>query len=168
MELLIVRHALADDWATFAATGQDDLLRPLTERGRKRMGQVARAIRQLVPVIDAIAVSPALRATQTAEILANVYQGLGLIQVPALAPGARPQTIAQWLARQPDAATLALVGHEPDLSGLIAWLTAASPQGFLRLGKGAVCLLECDAPAEAGCCELQWLMQPRQLCLLAD
>jgi phosphohistidine phosphatase len=166
MELLIVRHALAADRAEFAATGQSDQLRPLTDRGRRHMQQIVQALRRLVPVIDVIATSPLTRAIQTGEILAGAYEGPGLIQLPSLVPGTRAEDLGRWLATQPDAASLALVGHEPQLSALIAWLTAGHGRSFVRLGKGAACMLDCPAPADAGCGEIEWLLQPGQLRML--
>ena len=41
MELYLVRHAIAEDREDFAKKNQDDSLRPLTVKGRKRMQKVA-------------------------------------------------------------------------------------------------------------------------------
>jgi phosphohistidine phosphatase SixA len=34
VDLLVIRHAIAEDREVFAGTGKDDSLRPLTDRGR--------------------------------------------------------------------------------------------------------------------------------------
>jgi phosphohistidine phosphatase len=58
---------------------------------------------------------------------------------------------------------VAVVGHEPTLSQLVAWLTIGRDQAFFEFRKGGaarVLLRNQIAPA-AG--ELCWLMTPRQL-----
>jgi len=67
MQLLLIRHAIAEDRFEFARTGQSDYYRPLTERGRARMARGATGLRTLVPDIDVLATSPLTRAVQTAE-----------------------------------------------------------------------------------------------------
>jgi pimeloyl-ACP methyl ester carboxylesterase len=52
MQLLVIRHAIAEDRDAFAASGRDDSERPLTESGRDKMRRVARGLRELVPRID--------------------------------------------------------------------------------------------------------------------
>ena len=45
MDLLVIRHGIAEDRETFAATGADDRQRPLTDKGRRRL-------REAVPGVD--------------------------------------------------------------------------------------------------------------------
>ena len=70
MDLLIIRHAIAERREVFAQAGEADSARPLVAKGRKRMKQVVRGLKGLVPTIDVLATSPYLRAAQTAEIVA--------------------------------------------------------------------------------------------------
>jgi phosphohistidine phosphatase SixA len=37
MQLLVIRHAIAEDPAAWAQSGQDEALRPLTKDGSKKM-----------------------------------------------------------------------------------------------------------------------------------
>ena len=37
MQLLLIRHAIAEEQEDFAKTGKDDRLRPLTDEGRKKL-----------------------------------------------------------------------------------------------------------------------------------
>ncbi len=168
MQLLIVRHAIAEDRLEFASSEKNDDLRPLTPQGRKRMRRGARGLRALVPTIDVLAASPLVRAEQTAGILAEVYGRPTLVRVPALAPGAGAEEAARWLATQPDAATVLVVGHEPDLSELIGWLTSGTAQSYIDFKKGGACLLHCPAPPSAGACRMQWLADPKSLRLLGS
>jgi phosphohistidine phosphatase len=166
MQLLIVRHAIAQNRLLHAATNTSDDLRPLTPKGRRRMNEVARGLRRLVPEVEMLATSPLVRAVQTAEILAEEFGGPAPVQMPILAAGSRPTDIVRWLTSC-DVALLMLVGHEPDLSQLIGWLTNGTADSFVNLKKGAACLLECSSPPKAGACRLQWLLTPRQLRILS-
>ena len=134
MEIWIVRHAAARDRETWRL---DDALRPLTERGRQRFRALVARLggRERVPSV--IWTSPAVRAVQTAEILAGLEGFRGSVEV------------APWLEPEADAADaetavselvgerFALVGHEPMLSALAGRLLGkrALP---CRFPKGAI------------------------------
>ena len=81
MQVLVVRHAIAEQREEFARTGKDDSQRPLTHDGRRKMRRGAVGLRAVVPAIDVLATSPLLRAVQTAEILAAVYNGRNMVTV---------------------------------------------------------------------------------------
>jgi phosphohistidine phosphatase len=168
MQLLIVRHAIAEDRLVFAASKKRDDLRPLTDRGRERMTQAARGLHRLVPRLDLLATSPLVRAVQTAQILAREYACDQAVEVPCLAPGAGPGQVASWLGTCTGADTVALVGHEPDLSELIGWLSAGADGARIQFKKGAACLLDCPTQPQAAGCDLLWLHTPGQLRLLGE
>ncbi len=163
MQLLVIRHAIADDRATFARSGKSDDERPLTAQGRRRMERSARGLRTVVPAIDVLATSPLVRAVETAEIVAAAYGGARIERVSALAPGAGPDVVAQWLAKQRARGTVAVVGHEPDLSMLVSYLLSGTPGGLVELKKGAACLLEFPGKAKPGEAMVRWLLAPRHL-----
>ena len=52
MELLLVRHARAEEREVFAISGADDALRPLTREGAARMRDVAAGLHRLLPDLD--------------------------------------------------------------------------------------------------------------------
>lgn len=163
MRLLIVRHAIAEDREAFARSQRDDALRPLTPGGRQKMERGAAGLRELVPTLDVLAASPFKRAYDTAEIIADAYHGLRVDRVPELAPGAGPDRFLAWLAGQRSSGTIAVVGHEPDLSQIVCALLAGSNGPFLELRKGAACLLEVPGPVRRGCATLDWLLGPKHL-----
>ena len=68
MQLLLIRHAIAEDRFEFARSGQSDYYRPLTDRGRARMAKGAAGLRTLVPDIDVLATSPLTRAVREGAI----------------------------------------------------------------------------------------------------
>ncbi|WP_127478142.1 phosphohistidine phosphatase SixA [Sulfurivermis fontis] len=162
MDVLLVRHAKAEEREIFALTGAEDALRPLTKSGAREMRKVARALQRLVPRIDVLASSPLLRALQTADILAARIGGKA-VQLPQLAPGHAPGQVLTWLRSQGDNPCVALVGHEPDLGVLAAWLLTGGQGGFLPLKKGGACLLHFKDGIKEGKAELVWAMPPAVL-----
>ncbi len=112
MELWVIRHAIAAP----ALPGQSDDERPLTAEGRDAFLPLAEALKALQVRPSLVLSSPLVRAHQTAELLA-----------PALGC---PLHTSELLAEPPSAELLAglgdrdvaLVGHEPWVSQLVAWL----------------------------------------------
>jgi phosphohistidine phosphatase len=162
MKLLVVRHAPAADKKEFARTGKSDDLRPLTAAGKREMRDVARGIRAVVPKVDALATSPLVRAVQTAEILADAYDGKP-VSVDWLRPEASYEDFAQWARSHRAKKMVAIVGHEPHLSGLVSWLLAESKRSLLELKKGAACLLEVEEASGPSSATLLWSMAPKNL-----
>lgn len=167
MRLLVVRHAIAEDRETFARTHQDDATRPLTPEGRRKMERAALGLKELVPELDLLAASPYQRAFDTAEIVAQAYDGLTVERVPELAPGTGVDRMVAWLAGRQARGTVAIVGHEPDLSRLVCTLLAGANRPFLELRKGAACLLEFAGPVAKSAATLAWFLGPKHLRRLA-
>ena len=161
MQLLIVRHGIAEDRETWAP--RDDALRPLTAEGKKKMKEAAKGLHAIVPRVDVLATSPLTRALQTAAIMAKIYEKGEPAIVDALAPGQRPPAVASWLRTQAPQRTVAVVGHEPGLGALASWLAAGTERSFLELGKGGACLLELGERIEAGAAMLVWALRPSHL-----
>jgi len=171
VELLLLRHGIAQerDWA--AAHGRPERERVLTAKGRERTAAVVERLIELPLCCDWILSSPLPRALQTAEIAlaAGLAPRLGL--APELEPEADPLALlACWLgpeAPEPGWSRLCLVGHEPDLSLLASRLLGA-PEGALRLKKAGVAVLELTvaggttATALTGAC-LTHLLTPLSL-----
>ena len=83
MQILIIRHAIAEDRDLFALTGQSDDLRPLTDKGRTRLKQAGTGLARLTG-IDLLAHSPLTRARQTAELLKKSFPSAELVEIPEL------------------------------------------------------------------------------------
>ena len=107
--------------------------------------------------------SPLVRAHQTAEILAAELDSTPDIAVlDALAPDHRPIDVATALATQPRRASIALVGHEPDLGELAAWLIGTHEP--LPFSKGGVCLHRgAECCRRAATAQLIWFATPKML-----
>jgi phosphohistidine phosphatase len=162
MKLLVVRHAAAADKDEFARTGKSDDLRPLTPAGKREMRDVARGIREVVSEVHALATSPLVRAVQTAEILGDAYDRKP-VSVEWLRPEAPYEDFAQWARSHREKEMVAIVGHEPHLSGLVSWLLASSKQSLLELKKAAACLLEVEDASGPSSATLLWSMAPKHL-----
>jgi phosphohistidine phosphatase len=163
MQLLIVRHAIAEDRDEFARTGRADDERPLTRGGKRRMARGAKGLRRTLPGIDLLATSPLTRAAQTAALLADEYGELALAALEELRPTARYKDFLRWLRAQTEHEVIAAVGHEPHLSGLATLLLTGKSEPVLELKKGAACLLEFDEDVGPGKATLRWALTPGQL-----
>jgi phosphohistidine phosphatase len=160
MQALIIRHAIAEEPEEF--DGPDEF-RPLTRKGRRKMLEAAQGLARLVKRIDVLASSPLIRAVQTAQILADEFHPAELLQRDELAPGATPEKLLAWLAKRDVGSTVALVGHEPNLSKFIAYASTHGRSEFVQLGKGAACMIEFEADPAPGTGVIAWLMQSKQL-----
>src|SRR5215207_4114807 len=168
VELLVVRHGVAEDEESFAATGKDDSLRPLTKEGRWKLAQVTKGMRRVLPSIDVIATSPFTRAVQTAEILANEYGDAAIEHLDALTPDGTPRKFMGWLRQRDPDDRIAAVGHEPHLSALVSWLvTGEAVEGRIAFRKGGACLLQFDGLPRMGHAMLIWSLTPAILRRLA-
>ncbi|HET7039063.1 MAG TPA: histidine phosphatase family protein [Gemmatimonadales bacterium] len=164
MRLLVIRHAIAGDRDVFAQeTGRPDSERPITAEGRKKMREGAAGLRGVASDLAVLGSSPYVRARQTADIVAEAFDGLTVTDVPALASGGSRDGLIAWLNQQ-HAACVGLVGHEPDLGLLIGWLvTGDDAAPFVNLKKGGACLLELGGPAGPASAELLWVLTPKLL-----
>jgi phosphohistidine phosphatase len=163
MDLMVVRHARAEDREKFAATGQDDTKRPLTAKGIRRMKKAAQGLRVLVPSINLLVSSPLRRAEQTAQIIARAYGGIRCIERDELTPGWDPQRLIDWLASQRVTGTACIVGHEPDLGELLGLLLADASKRPAKVKKGSAALVRFkDVPA-ASTGKLQWYHSAKEL-----
>jgi phosphohistidine phosphatase len=117
-KLLLIRHAEAE---SNAANG--DFERSLSAKGKTDVTQLAQRLKieNLLP--QHIVSSPALRTTQTANILVQELQ----LPQPQFKPDiyeASEKTLLQAVNRLPDSADFAaLIGHNPGLSYLLLKLT---------------------------------------------
>jgi phosphohistidine phosphatase len=162
MKILVIRHAIAVERGTH---GIPDDERPLTLEGKARFEKAARGLSHIVDTPDEILTSPLPRARQTAEIAAHAFDAGPPVDAKALIE-ARPADVARLLASWREAELVALVGHEPSLSELIAtWLGADTGERF-PLRKGGAVLLDMPGDPRRGA-NLIWALPPRILRALA-
>ena len=163
MLLLIIRHAIAETREAHPVTTSDeDSLRPLTAKGRRRMAAAANGIRRLVPELNLLAASPLVRAQQTAEIVATAYGSLPIETTSSLEPESAPASFLTWLRAQ-RGESIAVVGHEPHLGILVTWLLTGVEESRVSFRKGGACLLELPKRPNKGEALLLWALTPSQL-----
>lgn len=117
MDLILWRHAEAEDGLPGEAQTGLDLDRSLTQRGEKQALRMAAWLDRQLPEGARILVSPARRCEQTALALGRKYK----IR-PELAPDATPAQLlelVQWPAHK---YPVLVIGHQPTLGQTIALL----------------------------------------------
>ncbi len=161
----LIRHGLAGQFGDY----EEDAVRPLTEEGRVKTRKVAQRLKGMNLAFDRILTSPYKRAQQTAEILQSVELGKTIEVVDFLQPDGSFEQLHNWLMQTDRQQTLAIVGHEPNLSAAAAQfifgqnLPGANSQRLVLKKAGAIAL---NAPMEGdlrGHCELLWLVSPKLL-----
>ena len=126
------------------------------------MRRAVKGLEALGVRLGVVLTSPAVRAAQTAELLVRGFSPHPeLVTLPALSPGAPAGRVAEALGPYGRRTGLALVGHEPQLGELAAWLIGARVP--LPFKKGGVCRIDVATwpPARQG--TLVWLATPRML-----
>jgi phosphohistidine phosphatase len=162
MRLLIVRHAIAVPHGT---PGIADDERPLTPEGEKKFRRAAEGLARICGTPDVILTSPLPRARRTAEIAAELLEAKAPEDEPALADG-DVEALDAALARRPEARLVAVFGHEPHVSSLLAHLLGTRREERLAFRKGGAALVELDDGLAHGG-TLLWCVPPRVLRRLA-
>ena len=142
MKILFVRHAACPgDSANFRVA--------------------ARGLARMVGSVDVLLTSARADAWETATILAGVLEhGEPLIE-PALA-GERADAVLSALTLQSPDATVAIVGHEPLLGGVLAHMVGSSVAERFAFRKGGAALVDLPlGPWVSG--RLAWFVPPRLL-----
>lgn len=111
MELILWRHAEAEP-------GEPDHGRKLTAKGEKQARRVAEWLHTRLPQTAKIYVSPARRAQQTAQALAEISH-YKVRTLEELAPGATAAEVLAAADWPKSKAAIVIVGHQPTL-GLVA------------------------------------------------
>ncbi len=131
----------------------EDRARPLSERGRREIEQLARTAAERGVRVGEIRHSGLLRARQTAEILAeSLRPSQGVQETQGLAPNDDPD-IAQAEC-ETALGPIVFVGHLPHLGRLNARLTGNRAGTELKTGS-MVCLARTDRGWE-----VEWLFEP--------
>ena len=117
MDLILWRHAEAEDWLLDDKTTSLDLNRSLTQRGEKQATRMAAWLDRQLPEGARILVSPARRCEQTALALGRKYK----IRTE-LAPDAMPEQLLELVQWPGNKYPILVIGHQPMLGQAIAQL----------------------------------------------
>jgi phosphohistidine phosphatase len=157
-QLWLLRHADAEPHGT-----RPDAERQLTDRGKGQSRSAGVALAAMGVEFAAILVSPKARARETAGLVVAQMsaQQLELLQTePALASDVRAREALKLVAGVDRDGPVLIVGHEPDLSGIVAELTG----GRVDLKKGGLAIVRLGA----GGAELVLLLRPAELALITN
>jgi phosphohistidine phosphatase len=129
MDLILWRHAEAED-------GEPDQSRKLTTKGEKQARRVAEWLHTRLPESAKVYASPAKRAQQTAQALAEVAHRK-IKTVEALSPGASAGEVLQAIGWNGGHGTLVVVGHQPTL-GEVATRVMTGHESDWPIRKGGL------------------------------
>ncbi|MCG6963313.1 MAG: phosphohistidine phosphatase SixA [Acidobacteria bacterium] len=157
MRLYFLRHGNAASQQEWSG---DDALRPLTDKGRKVLEEVATFLADQRLAIDLVVTSPFLRASQTAQLVAKRLGLADRLETDErLTLGFGPAALGELLLSHADLGAIMLVGHEPTFSETIGALIGG---GRVECKKASVaCVNVPDIAMMKG--ELEWLLPPRLL-----
>lgn len=157
MELYVIRHAIAEE----PTPGAPDSDRELTADGAKRLKRAVKGMRALGWQFDRVLTSPWKRALESADAIAALCEREP-IATDLLTQSPRSELLAM-IAEHAGGDRTAVVGHEPWLGELVAWLAFGDTRHgeALRLKKaGAVVLAGTAVP---GGMEIQAILPPKVL-----
>ncbi|MEZ4733143.1 MAG: histidine phosphatase family protein [Caldilineaceae bacterium] len=163
--LSIIRHAKAASPDEYSV----DFARPLTKRGQKDVVQISQVVAALQPAVDWLISSPALRTRETTELLVKTLNYQRPIQWEESAYLAEAE---QWLVllrnAPPEVDHIAIVGHNPGLSDLVAGLAAGAAAHLnVHLPTAAIAHLGLEIfwwnQIRWGCGQLLLLLPPKPL-----
>lgn len=118
--LVVMRHAQANP----SAAG--DYERTLTDKGLKQAKRVAKGLREMKLVPDAIACSAATRARQTCDRMLKVFGDKPKVDYHQSLYDGGVQAVLDELVHVKDKARVLLVlGHEPTVSVASQWLASS-------------------------------------------
>jgi phosphohistidine phosphatase len=156
LTLYILRHAEAEPEAN------SDAERALTPKGRDQAKKMGRFCREKEICPELLLTSPLVRAEQTAKLVWKELGDTTRLEVASfLSAGMRPETALTQIGKVASVASLMLVGHEPDLSELIAAIIGGAPD-HIRLRKAALAKLTLPE-AKPGVGTLEFLLTPKLL-----
>lgn len=167
ISLYLLRHAIAVERGT---PGFDkDHLRPLTPEGRAKMERIAAGMTKLGLKFDVILTSPYARARETAELVAAAFGQKSRLRLePMLQADRSPQEfVTKFASKFADKDQVLAVGHEPFLSSLATLLLGMPGRSAVVMKKGALCKLSISRLKPRPIAQLEWLLTPKQLRMLA-
>jgi phosphohistidine phosphatase len=151
MQIYILRHGIAEE----AKPGQPDSARRLTPEGKQKLQKILAVARQAGVRPDVLLSSPYKRALETAEIAHQALRPAErILQTDVLTPGYTPERVWDEIRLHREAEQVMLVGHEPQLSTVVGFLTS----GRVEMKKGAIARVDVDALGTRPLGTLVWLL----------
>jgi len=156
--IYVLRHGVAE-----IGEGKPDEERLLTLEGQQNLQAAARGLRTMGVRWQSIFASPLKRTQQTAEIMRQgVSPELTVTTLPCLAPGHDPADMVQALQNIADVKTALLVGHLPDVVGLVSYLLWGQVTAGFGFHPGTMGRVDFLGVLRPGAGTLRWLLTSEQ------
>lgn len=160
MRLYILRHGDAVE-----SPFHQDHDRPLSDLGKRQIQSVAHFFQIAREKPDLILTSPLLRAQQSSDLIRENLGVVDSLTTKSLASGGNLRDLVKEIDAH-SVGTMLIVGHEPQLSGLISILTGGDEQFRVELKKASLACLEVRQPVKKGHAVLIWLLAPSLLAMI--
>jgi len=156
LRIYILRHGIAED----VRPGGSDGERALTREGEQKVRRVIERARHGKMAPSVIFTSPLRRAVETAAVASAILgDHAKTVTTDVLLPSGSPQRVWKEI-RGVRTAELMLVGHEPLLSSLAAFLLNC-PDLVVEMKKGALLSIDVEEPSHEPHGVLQWMLTPK-------
>lgn len=156
MKLYVLRHAIAED----RSPGHSDSERRLTAPGKVKAGRVLAHARGIGVRPGTVLTSPYVRAFQTAEIAREQLRlSAPAVVTEALVPYVNVFDLWEGIRDHFASGDVMVVGHNPQLSSLVAWLLG-SREDALWLKKSGLVALDVGSAGPQPRAMLSWLLTP--------
>jgi len=152
-ELILLRHAEA---SPNGKDGKDDRERQLTEHGRNEAREAGKWLASHGIHYDRVLCSPSERTKETAAL------ALGQIK-PTYDDKIYDATVGDLydlLDKQSDVERVVLVGHNPGIEQLVAFLVEGRSEDYRGMPPGGMARLVFDGPLEPGKAKLETFWSP--------
>jgi phosphohistidine phosphatase len=152
-ELILLRHAEAD---AHGKEGKDDRERKLTEHGRNEARAAGQWLSEHKVSYDRVLCSPAERTRETAAL------ALGHVE-PVYEDAIYDATVGDLydlLDKQGDAERVVLVGHNPGIEQLVAFLVEGRSEDYRGMPPAGMARLAFDGKLEPGKATLETFWSP--------
>ncbi len=155
MKIYILRHAEAEDRGPGVAEGA----RKLTTEGKRELRAVLRLARDAGVAPEVILASPWTRAVETALAASEALGTEQVIETKSLLPDVLPARIWGEVRSLRPLKEIMVVGHEPHLSGLAAFLLEAPVA--IDMKKAAIVRIDVQDREGPPRGVLKWMVTPK-------
>lgn len=138
MRVLFVRHAPALSRVSWL---RDDMERPLSDKGIIGAKKLFKEFSKIYDAPSVIYSSEAVRAKETAQLLSRSFKGAKIVETSLLNPGASSESLKELLANE-TSECVAVVGHEPDFSAILADVLAMGATVSIDVKKSSLIEVE--------------------------
>lgn len=151
-ELILLRHAEAEA----GRDGKDDRERKLTEHGQRESRAAGAWLAEHKIKYDRVLCSPSARTRETAALALGQVEPLYEEAIYEATPG----DLYELLDQQSDVERVVLVGHNPGIEQLVAFLVEGRSEDYRGMPPGGMARLAFDGNFEPGKAKLETFWSP--------